>query len=29
MSMKEKEYAETNGYKKIYGKNKLRFLFER
>jgi len=29
MSMKEKEYAELNSYKKIYGKEKLRFVFER
>jgi len=29
MSMKEKEFAEQNGYKRIYGKNKLRFVFNR
>jgi len=29
MSMKEKEFAESNGYKKVYGKDKLRFVFNR
>jgi len=29
MGMKEKEYAELNSYKKVYGQEKLRFVFER
>jgi len=29
MGMKEKDYAEANGYTKTYGKKKLRFVFNR
>ena len=29
MKMKEKEFADANGYKKIYGKKKLRFVFSK
>lgn len=28
-SMKEKDYAEKNGYRKVFGKEKLRFIYER
>jgi len=29
MNMKEKDYAESNGYIKVYGKEKLRFIYKR
>ena len=29
MGMKEKEYAQANEFKKIYGTKKLRFIFKR
>jgi len=29
MKMKEREYAETNGYVKVWGSKKLRFVYER
>lgn len=28
MGMKEREYAEVNGYKKVWGKKKLRFIYD-
>ncbi len=29
MSLKERKYAELNNYKKVWGKKKLRFIYER